>query len=139
VSNNRLEFVGLAELKAELRKLPTELVNEARQIVLVAVEEAADDIRDGYPRRTGDLKDKVKTTHEHTAFGAIGKVKNTSKHALPFEVGTQARHTALGANRGSMPPGNVFRPAIAKKKREMYEGLKALLERHGLQVSGDAG
>jgi hypothetical protein len=71
-------------------------------------------------------------------FSAGAIVKNTAKHAWIFENGTQARHNDLGANRGSMPPGHVFIPAVIKRRRIMYQQLRALLERHGLKVSGDA-
>jgi hypothetical protein len=40
-----------------------------------------------------------------SGFSAGAIVINRAKHAAIFENGTQARHTAIGANRGSMPPG----------------------------------
>jgi hypothetical protein len=39
---------------------------------------------------------------------------------------------------GRMPPGNIFIPAVVRRRREMYEQLKAMLTRHGLEVSGNA-
>jgi hypothetical protein len=132
----RVTWTGLAELRDELRRLPAELAGEASGIVLGAAEGAAADM--DYPRRTGDLADKLKVeTVSSGPFGAGARFVNTSKLAHIFENGSQVRHTAIGANRGSMPPGHVFVPAVVRRRRTMYEQLKALLTRHGLQVSGD--
>lgn len=141
MSNNRLVLDGLADLRAALRNLPTELAGEASHIVQGAANSAAVAIRSGYAAhvRTGRLQDAVTVDSMPTgAYGAGVIVKNTSKLAFIFENGTQARHTALGANRGSMPPGHVFIPAVIRQRRKMYDALKALLERKGLLVSGDA-
>jgi len=136
--NARLTWTGLAELKADLRALPGGLAGDASGIVMEAADGAKADMH--YPRRTGDLADKLKVERVSTSgpFGAGARVVNTSKIAHIFENGSQARHNALGANRGSMPPGHVFVPAVVRRRRAMYEQLKALLVRHGLQVSGDA-
>jgi hypothetical protein len=65
-------------------------------------------------------------------------VRNPAKHAAIFEFGTQARHTKLGANRGSMPPGHVFLPIVQQRRRTMYLRLKDMLVRFGFnQVFGD--
>jgi hypothetical protein len=56
-----------------------------------------------------------------------------------FENGTQARHTALGASRGAMPPGHVFIPVAAAERRAMYKDLAQVVADEGLEVSGDAG
>jgi hypothetical protein len=66
-------------------------------------------------------------------------VVNRSPHAWMFENGTQARHTAIGANRGAMPPGHVFIRIAIIKRKQMYAQLRGLLERHGLKVTGHAG
>lgn len=128
---------GLEELKAQLRALPSELAAEASEIVLSSAQGAKNDMQ--YPRRTGNLADHVTvSTVAVGQFGAGAIVKNTSPHAAIYENGTQARHTAIGANRGSMPPGHVFVPAVVRRRRQMYERLKALLVAHGLAVTGDA-
>lgn len=137
-SNNRLVFNGLAELRAELRQLPAELAGEAGEIVSGAAEGAKNDIVEAYPERTGNLRSRV--TVSRTAgsglYGVAAIVKNTAKHAWIFENGTQARHTDIGANRGAMPAGHVFIPAVIRRRRQMYERLKGLLTKHGLVVSG---
>jgi len=137
--SSRVVWNGLAELREALRNLPADLTAEASHVVEGAANAAAADIKAGYPVRTGNLRDHVFVSHRDKGrFSAGAVVKNTAKHANIFEVGTQARHNSLGANRGSMPPGHVFVPAVIKRRRIMYEQLKALLERHGLKVSGDA-
>jgi hypothetical protein len=67
--------------------------------------------------------------------GAV--VKNTAPHAILFELGTQARHTKIGANRGSMPPGHVFVPRIVKARRKLTADLKAMVAAHGAVVTGE--
>jgi Bacteriophage HK97-gp10, putative tail-component len=138
MSANRLIFEGLDELRAALRNLPTHLAAEASRPVQGAANAAAASIKAGYPVRTGKLRDHLIVETIDAPFQAGALVKNTARHAAIFEYGTQARHTAIGANRGSMPPGHVFIPAIVRARRRMYEDLKGLLERNGLQVSGDA-
>lgn len=138
MSNNRLDL-GLDELREALRNLPAELTGEASRIVQAAANGAAAQIKAAYPRRTGNLGDGVTVeTISGGQFTAGAIVKNTSKHAFIFENGTQARHTAIGANRGSMPPGHAFVPAIIRKRRWMDEQHIDLLRRHGLTVEGDA-
>lgn len=132
-------FEGMDELRQQLRNLPTDLGGEAAHIIEASANAAAATIKAGYPARTGNLRDHVYVTHERTQFGAIGIVKNTAKHAWIFENGTQARHTDLGANRGSMPAGHVFVPAVIRERKRMYEDLKDLVVRHGLEVTDDAG
>jgi hypothetical protein len=140
VANNRLELVGLEELRAALRALPAELTAEAGGIVGNAGEQAKAEIVQRYPRRTGNLRDHVTTrTVNAGQYRAAVQVRSSARHAHIYEVGTQARHNKLGANRGSMPPGNVFVPAVVRQRRQMMERLRDLLVRNGLVVTGDAG
>lgn len=138
MSANRFVFSGLDELRAALRTLPADLTGEASHIVEAHANAAAADIKAGYPGRTGDLRDHVEVTFSTSGTSTGAVIRNTSKHAWLFENGTQARHTAIGANRGSMPPGHVFIPAVVRRRRAMYGQLQDLLERHGLIVSGTA-
>lgn len=137
-----LHWDGLEEFKANLDQLPDRLTAEADQMVDAAANGAVADIKKGYPRRTGNLQghvfvsrlDKGKTT-------AARIVKNTAPLAFIFEHGTQARHyiTINGKKHetGKMPPGHVFVPAVIRRRRAMNVELKALLQKHGLVVSGD--
>lgn len=139
MSNNRFEFRGLEEFKQQLRALPDQLASEASHIVIGAAESAAADVRRGYSAHvhSGNLEQHVKVEHRQTGTaGVVAVVKSTARHAHLFEFGTQARHNAFGANRGSMPAGHVFVPAIVRARRAMYQQLVALLERAGLRVSG---
>lgn len=139
--SNRLTFPGLDELRRDLRNLPAELAGEASGIVTAAADGAKSDIV--YPRVTGDLADHLKIEPSSAGpFGAGVVLKNTSKLAEIFENGTEARHyvTVNGVRKttGRMPPGNIFIPAVVRRRREMYEQLKAMLTRRGLEVSGNA-
>lgn len=140
-SANRLYFPGLEELKAELRRLPEDLTGEAGHIVEGAANGAVVDIKQGYQAhsRSGNLVDHVFVSRFEGGKFSVGYiVKNTAPHAWIFENGTQARHTELGEFRGAMPPGRVFIPAAIRARRKMYDALKAMIARHGLEVSGDA-
>jgi hypothetical protein len=135
--SSQLKIEGLAELRAALRALPTELVDEAGAIVGAAAEEAKRAIVDKYPTRTGNLKDGMSVTRRRSGnFGTAAVVVNKAKHAWIFESGTQARHNDIGANRGSMPPGHVFVPGVMSKRAEMYRNLGKMVEAHGLIVTG---
>ncbi len=138
MSNNKLRFDGLEDLRLELRRLPKDLRDEAQGIVFDSALEGGVDAESHYPRRTGDLAGGIEVKQLSSggpAFaGAV--VQNKSKLAFIFENGTQARHNGLGANRGSMPVGNVFIPAMIRARRAMYDKLREMLKRKGLKVSG---
>lgn len=133
---SRFVFDGLEALKAELRSLPADLAGEGGHLVEARGNAAVVTIKAGYPVRTGDLRDHVEVEHTQSAVGARSVIRNTSAHALEFEIGTQARHNSLGANRGSMPANPLFTQTIMRERRGMYDDLRDLLERHGLQVTG---
>jgi len=130
------KWEGLEELRAALRTLPADLAGEAYHIVDGTVNAAAGEIKAGYP--PGELQDKLDWDTTTDGFGVRGIIQNTSPIAWLFEHGTQARHTALGLNRGAAPAAHVFVPAIVRQRLKMYDALKAMLERHGLVVSGEA-
>jgi Bacteriophage HK97-gp10, putative tail-component len=134
----RFQWHGMEEMKAELQNLAPAMAAEARGIVTRYGDLAAAQIIAGYPDRTGTtLRAKVRVVpSDGGPFGAAVTVQNTSKLASIFEDGTQARHTALGANRGSMPPGHVFIPTMMRVRFEMFDvALRALLIRQGLVVT----
>jgi len=136
-----LKWQGLAELRDELGKLPDEVVAEAREITRATTELAKGEIVGQYEahRVTGNLAKGVIVSPWNKGQDAPGyKIKSTAPHAWLFENGTQVRHNALGANRGEVqPPANVFVPVVIRRRREMYEQLKAMIARKGLKVSGD--
>jgi hypothetical protein len=132
-----LQLRGVNEMIAALRTLPTDLAHEATAIINDHAAGAAAQIRQGYGahRRSGELADHV-TVVPSTVVGAnaSAQVKATAGYAAFFEYGTAARETKKGANRGAMPPGHVFWPAVDRQYRVMLEDLIALVQRHGLVV-----
>jgi hypothetical protein len=138
---------GLDELKIALRDLPTRLAGEAAHIVEGAGNRAVLDMKRNYPDKTGDLRDHVEQSQEYIgALGVSVVVKNTSHLAWIYEYGTEARHYdtkagnvhETGAMWGRTAPRPVFVPAMEANRRWMYEQFAALLEREGLEVTGDA-
>lgn len=140
MAKGEVRWDGLDEYRELLRTLPETLANESANLVEGAANAAAFDIRSAYPVRTGNLQKGVTVTVLNRGRTATGRiVKNNAPHAWLFEVGSQARHTSLGANRGSMPPGHVFIPRVIKWRRRLYEQIKELLRLKGATVTGDAG
>jgi len=140
MSNNRLTFQGLEELKRELQNLPEYLAEKARAIIDETTSAARSEVEAGYQQhnRTGELAGKTKSKTTRDGLHLAGEVRNSSPIAHIFENGTAARRTDAGANRGIMPPGNVFIPVMRRRRRRMYELLKGVVAEQGLQVSGDA-
>lgn len=129
----------LAELRRQLLALPADLAAEGSTIVDEAALRAKNEIEAAYPERSGSLKKGLRLkVRQLGQYGAAVVLANTSPDSHLFENGTQARHTNIGANRGSMPARPTFVPAVRRSRRWMYEQFKALLTRAGLRVSGDA-
>lgn len=138
---SRIVWSGLDEFGAQLRQSPTALVTEALDIAQAAAEGAKADMQ--YPRITGDLGDHITATAGTAGpFAVKATVLNPSFLATIFEYGTEARHyvTRNGKQHllGRMPATPTFIPAVVRRRRAMYEELKALIASHGFTVSGDA-
>jgi len=135
-SNNRFVWQGLTELKLALRNLPTDLRGEAANIIEGTANRAAMRARAKYP--DGELREGVEVDVLRTGrFGAGRLVVNRVWYSMIYEHGTQAaRRTSKGWNRGIMPPGNAFVPAMEESRREMYVALRDMLRRTGLTVIG---
>jgi hypothetical protein len=143
MSGNRIVFEGLDELRAELLALPDALTGEASHILEAAANAAAADIKAGYHVVTGELRDGLTVTQRSAGrFGAAFTVRNTSRLAWLYDNGSQARHWLSGKSTGTMwgktAPTHLFVGTVIRRRRSMYEALKALVARHGLTVSGDA-
>ena len=144
-----LTWSGLDALKAELRDLPESLAVEGGHEVEGAANGAAATVQGIYGQHavTGALRDAVTVTHERSAFMARSKVKVNHPLAWLFDNGSMGRHyvTASGVEHrtgamwGKTPPTHVFVVTAIQARRRMYDRLKAMLVRHGAQVSGDAG
>ncbi len=136
MSTATLTIQGIAELKYELGRLPTELKDTAYA--------AAADIESQYPQgETGNLKKGVKVTvKEIGPFAVAAQVRSTAPHAWWSEFGhelTKVRTTKKGATRGIMfskkgIPRPVFIPTMIRHRRAMYLKLAELLRRTGLTV-----
>lgn len=144
MSNNRIVFRGLEELKAELRALPAELASEAGNVVEGTAIEASATVHAEYERHrvTGELADSLKVLHVSAGqFGAAYVVKATSKIAWLFDNGSQARHWLSGKSTGAMwgktPPTHVFVKTMTRARTKMYQTLKGVVERKGLVVTGE--
>jgi len=131
-------FDGLDELKEALRQLPAELTAESANVIQATANRAEVDMRAGYPVRSGELRDHLAQVERdnRTAYGYAITLINTSPIAWIFEFGTQARHRGL-KTWGPMPAGHVFINAMDTNRRWMYEQLKDVIRRAGLEVSGD--
>lgn len=141
--SSSLRFDGLDELRAALRALPSDLAVEASHLVEGAANAAAAEIKAGYKVWSGNLRDHLYVTHQDKGrYGAGAIVTNTAKHAWVYDNGSAARHYTTRRGRrhatGAMPPTHLFTGAMIRHRRQMYDGLKAMLERNGLAVSGDA-
>lgn len=136
-SNNKFKFEGLEELKTALRNLPTDLRNEAAAIVPRKAFEAKADIIAAYHEGpTGRLKRRVTSEEEHSQFGIAVIIKSRDPIAWLYEHGSQARHSGIRKDLGVMPAQPTFIPIAARKRREMFDELIAMLRRAGLTVVG---
>ena len=143
MSNRALfRFEGLDELRAALRRLPSELTNEAELIVSRAADDARDRIVSRYPVGPGNdtygggnLRDHVRVVEQPGGqFGATRIVKSTARHAFIFERGTKTRKTSKGYHRGVMPAADIFVDEAQRRRKQMYDELAALVERAGFRV-----
>jgi hypothetical protein len=128
-------WTGFDELRQQLRELPEHLAGEAGTIVNEATDSFMTTTAAAYPKRSGNLSRGLRKLQKSSGrFGVVYQVKNVAPHAWIFENGTQVRHTAIGANRGAMPPGHIFVPNAIRTRAQMYQRLAAMLEREGLIV-----
>jgi hypothetical protein len=136
----RVILRGFEEQRRLWQSLPRDLAQATQDEAADPIAQAAAaDIRAGYPRRTGALAAGVQVEDvPRSAVQAAARVVNTHPLAGLFEHGTQARHTALGASRGSMPAGNVFIPRMQRAKAAFWSRVGPIMERAGLRVTGRA-
>jgi Bacteriophage HK97-gp10, putative tail-component len=135
MSDIKLSWIGLDELKAFLRNLPVELTEVAVAIVSEAADSAAAEIKAAYPEGdTGNLRRGVRVASKSFRFGVYRQVRSTAPHAYIFETGTQVRQNKQQQNRGFMPGANIFVPVVQRKRREMYDDLALIIAERGLSV-----
>lgn len=132
----RFEIHGRDEFLKALRELPQHLKAEAGHMIEARANGAHATIRAEYGshKETGNLLEHTSVEMRESEFGVIAEVKSTARHAFLFENGTQIRQNKAGANRGSMPPGNVFIPTLQRARLLLTNDLVGLLQRAGLAV-----
>lgn len=136
----RVRLEGLTELRNALRRLPTDLAEEAATIVEAHANLARTEIQAGYPTGpTGNLKRRVTVTHNAgRRVSAVAVVKSAAPHAWIFEHGTRRRVTERGRNRGRMPEATDAQqmiPKVIRIRRRMVTALIALVRRAGFEVT----
>lgn len=137
-----LRIDGLEELERAIRRLPEDLADDAQAIIDRHATTAAARIRAGYPRVTGNLADGVEAIsgriggRGRTFAGAL--VSSSAPHVHIYEYGTAPRRTKQGWNRGVMPANPTFVPIMIEERRMVYIEIAAMMETHGLWVTGVA-
>lgn len=135
----RFRFDGLADLYQQLKTLPEDLTRDAAPDVEAFGEDAKQEIYNGYPERTGHLREGLALTVSTEGDRARVEVENTAPHALLFERGTETRHTKEGWNRGRAPANPIFTATMERKRRALLTGpVPQLLISYGMEVKGHA-
>lgn len=118
----------MSELIRSLQQLPDQLKRDASVIVRATVQTTAEEIAAAYPEGpTGNLRRGVKSVMD---ADLVGRVRSTARHAQIWERGTVQRFTArTGANRGTMPAGNVFIPSAIRAREAMVHRLIDVVKR----------
>jgi len=133
------QWTGVDELVDQFATLARDLTTDAAPEVEAAAQAAKSAIYAGYPSRTSDLKNHLAVVMHTDATRTEAVVINTSPHAAVFERGSQARHIAIGANRGSMPANPLFSSTMMRTRRALYTALVPhLVDQFGLTVTGVA-
>jgi len=135
----QLDWIGIT--RRQLEMMPKILAEDATRIAARGIAEAHSRVRIQYVlhRVTGNLlkglsvkvvsSDPLKVAH---------KVSSNQFHAHLFEMGTAPRQNKRKANRGAAKPQNVIASIMPPIRAAFYRDIKAMMERYGLQVSGDA-
>lgn len=142
-----MKWEGLDTLYAALRKLPTELRDDAAAIIENAADRAYTAIYQEYGIKSGDLRSHLSIDPpSRTLYGASVLLKNTAHHAWLWDNGTEARHyTTSGGKRhatgqmwGKSAPPHTFVKHASKSRLLMYQELSDMITKHGLGVRGSA-
>jgi hypothetical protein len=112
-TSGSVQWSGLVEYMQELESLPDNVEYDVQQIQLAAAEDAADEMRETYPVRTGLLASSVVV--EANEYGV--RITNTAPYATQFEFG-----------KGGRPGGKVFWPILLRYRREATVRIIELLQ-----------
>lgn len=127
-------FSGMGNLIRALQQYGDEVKQEAGGIVNSTAELMKADLDAEYGKHvvTGNLVGTTRIVPGDSPLRV--QVRNRARHAAIFERGTVQRFTAgTGADRGKMPPGNVFIPRAVRWRRTMVGRLRALLVKARVQ------
>lgn len=134
----RVVWNNMAELRSGLLTLPADLTADATPIVKSAGARARSAIVGAYPFVSGRLKAGVTVTYDNAGpFGISARVTSAARHSHLYEFGTRNRRTRRGYNRGVMPAKPAFVPRMQATRAAMYPELIAMMESHGLTVTGN--
>lgn len=132
---------GINEFRADLKGLGAEVTRDAILLVTKTAHDAAEEMREKYPVRTGELRAGVTVIekHDEAAFVANAVVHNVAWYARIFEYGSQTRHTKAGTP-NPLPAGKVFIPTAQKYRRQLFgdQLRQALLARGARTVRSNA-
>lgn len=135
----KVDLLGLSELRAALRALPSDMAAEANDIVVAHGTECKKEVEQGYPLGpSGNLRRGVTLSVDKSPYGTTATVKSNAKIAYIFEKGSVLRHTRTGANRGQMPvaqPEQRLIPKAIQIRARMRQALIALVKRAGFVVT----
>lgn len=99
-----IEVKGLDAVLAKLRDLPAQMRAGAEKAVAEETEEVAQDMRDGAPFRTGELREGIQAE----ADGLTGRAVSTAQHSFAVEGGT------------SRMPAQPFAQPAAERSRTRF-------------------
>src|SRR5215813_12735558 len=140
--SGRVQWSGLAELRAALRQLPAALAGEATRDVQASANAATYAVRRVYAEHvvTGNLLGATDTVA--TAVGPYGiraRVVAAAPHSWWFDNGTRVRQWRRnGKNTGAMWKGNpphIFVRTMEAHRAELERRLIAIVARAGFVVS----
>lgn len=140
-----MKWEGLDDLRDALRRLPVDLRDDSGEIVQEAAREAFNTISQEYGEHTGALRRGLRLRGlQVSTFGSAVDLVNTAPHAWLWDHGSEARHyiTKHGVKHptgkmwGRSSPPHTFGRASGRARRAMVGKLIAMMERHGLIVSG---
>ena len=132
---------GVDMLQRQLAALPRILTEDGRRIVQNTAAAAAARITGRYQTaaKTGTLARRVSVRALGAGQGKVMQdVASRAPHGWLYEHGSRLRRTKRNLPRGAMPAADVFVPTIIMYRAVMYREIRAMLERNGLKVSGDA-
>lgn len=128
-----------AALAKALGLATDEIRREFKLLVKRKADELADDIKDGYarvPRVSGTLRREGATVRLDPT-GLEAAVRAKAPHAHLIELGTVARETKDGADRGAVTrPYPVTLPAAARRLPEFVADAERLLQSELNKVKG---